>query len=82
MKSRGGALHVGHDIASPARKVDVGLLGKGNSNPHGARPVHLIIAMIQWIRTSRFVNKEVSRSAPGLGFPVWGLESRLWWFIF
>ena len=27
--------------------------GKGNSNSHGARPVHLIITMIKWIRTSR-----------------------------
>jgi len=27
------------------RKVDVRLLGKGNSNSHGARPVHLIITM-------------------------------------
>jgi len=36
-----------------SRKVDVRLPGKGNSNPHGARPVHLIITMIQWIRTSR-----------------------------
>ena len=35
------------------RKVDVRLPGKGNSNSHGARPVHLIITMIQWIRTSR-----------------------------
>jgi len=26
--------------------------GKGNSNSHGARPVHLIITMIKWIRTS------------------------------
>jgi len=26
---------------------------KGNSNSHDARPVHLIITMIQWIRTSR-----------------------------
>ena len=31
------------------RKVDVRLPGKGN----GARPVHLIIAMIKWTRTSR-----------------------------
>ena len=38
---------------SPARKVDVRLPGKGNSNSHGARPVHLIITMIKWIRTSR-----------------------------
>ena len=34
-------------------KVDVRLPGKGNSNTHGARPVHLIISMIKWIRTSR-----------------------------
>ena len=35
------------------RKVDVRLPGKGNSDFHGARPVHLIITMIKWIRTSR-----------------------------
>ena len=34
-------------------KVDVRLPGKGNSNSHGARPVHQIISMIKWIRTSR-----------------------------
>jgi len=34
------------------RKVDVSIPGKGNSNTHGARPVHLIISMIKWIRTS------------------------------
>ena len=28
------------------------LHGKGNSSSHGARPVHLIIKMIWWIRTS------------------------------
>ena len=28
------------------RKVDIRLPGKGNSNSHGARPVHLIIKMI------------------------------------
>ena len=39
--------HMQH--ASPDRKVDVRLPGKGNSNPHGARPVHLIITMIKWI---------------------------------
>ena len=33
------------------RKVDVRLPGKGDSNSHGARPVHLIITMIKWIRT-------------------------------
>ena len=35
------------------RKVDVRLPGKRNSNSHGARPVHLIITLIKWIRTSR-----------------------------
>ena len=35
------------------RKVDVRLPGRGNSNLHGARPVHLINTMIKWIRTSR-----------------------------
>ena len=39
-------------IAS-SRKIDIRLPGKGNSNPHGARPVHLIITMIKWIQTSR-----------------------------
>ena len=38
------------------RKVDLGLPGKGNSNCHGARPVHLIITMIKWIRTSKEVS--------------------------
>ena len=35
------------------RKVDVRLPGKGHSNSYGARPDHLIITMIKWIRTSR-----------------------------
>ena len=35
------------------RPPDVRLPGKGNSNSRGARPVHLIITMIKWIRTSR-----------------------------
>ena len=30
--------------------VDVRLPGKGDSSSHGARPVHLIIMMIKWIR--------------------------------
>ena len=33
------------------------LPGTGNSNSHGARPVHQIISMIKWIRTSRFLVK-------------------------
>ena len=33
--------------------VDVRLPGEMNSTSHGARPVHLIITMMKWIRTSR-----------------------------
>jgi hypothetical protein len=33
--------------------MDVRLPGNGNSNSHGARPVHSIISMIKWIWTSR-----------------------------
>ena len=36
-----------------SRKVDTRLPGTGNSNSHGARPVHRIFSMIEWIRTSR-----------------------------
>ena len=42
------------DDGPPRRKVDVRVPGKGNSNSHGARPVHPIITMIKWIRTCRF----------------------------
>ena len=38
--------------------IDVRLPGKGNSNSHGARPIHLIITMIKWIRTSRMPIKK------------------------
>ena len=34
-------------------KVDMRLPGKGDSKSHGARPVHQIISMIEWIWTSR-----------------------------
>ena len=52
----------------PARKVDVRLPGKGNSNSHGARPVHLIITMIKWIRTSRFsIKNSLSAAAWAYG---------------
>ena len=46
----------------PVRKVDVSLPGKGNSNSNGARPVHLIITMIKWIRT----NHARDRASPEL----------------
>ena len=35
-------------------KVNVRLPGTGNSNSHGARPVHQITSMIKWIWTSKF----------------------------
>jgi len=38
--------------------------GKDNLNSHGARPVHLIITMIKWIRTSRL---SVKNSLSGSG---------------
>jgi len=41
------------NVVSLPRTVDVRLPGKGNSNSHDARPVHLIIMMIKWIQTSR-----------------------------
>ena len=40
-------------VKTPHRRVDVRLPGKGNSNSHGARPVHLIITKIKWFRTVR-----------------------------
>ena len=42
-------------------KVELRLPGKGDSNSHGARLVHLIITMITWIRTSRLsINNSLS----------------------
>ena len=40
------------------RQVDVRLPGKGNSNSHGARPVHQIMSTIKWIGTSKLSIKE------------------------
>ena len=48
------------------RKVDVKLPGEGNSNLYGARSVHLIIAMIKWIRTSRLSIKNSLPTAVSL----------------
>ena len=42
------------------RKIDIRLTGKGNSNSHGARPVYLIIRMIEWFRTSTLSIKNFS----------------------
>ena len=59
---RGGPVQ--RRISPGPRKVDIRLPGKGNSNSHGARPVHLIITMIKWIRTSRLSIK--NSLSPGL----------------
>ena len=45
--------------------------GKGHSNSHGARPVHLIITMIKWIRTSRLsINSSLSGEQVKAGTPL------------
>jgi len=41
-----------------------GRVAAWDSNSHGARPVHLIITMIKWIRTRRLSIKK-SLSVPG-----------------
>ena len=51
----------GTDGCQSPRKVDARLPGNRNSNTRGARPVHQIITMIKWIRTSRLSIK----NAPG-----------------
>ena len=66
MQSRLSIVQPFHTVGYPsfnplpyeARKVDVRLPGKGNSNSYGARPVHQIISMIKWIRTSRLSMKD------------------------
>ena len=49
-------LHSWHKqyLQAGPRKVNRRLPAKGNSNYHRARPVHQIISMITWIRTSTF----------------------------
>ena len=46
------------DLTPCTKKVDVRLPEKQNPNSHGARPVHLIIMMTEWIRTSRLAIKK------------------------
>ena len=53
-----------------ARKVDVRLPGRGNSNSCSARPIHLTITMIKWIRTSALsIKKCLSMSSTIYPFP-------------
>ena len=54
-----------------ARKVDIRLSGKGNSNSHGARQDHKIISMIKWIRTSRMsIKNERGTRHPCSSWPI------------
>ena len=57
---------------STGSRREVRLPGNGNSNSHGARPVHLIIMMIKWIRTS---------SLPIKNLPAAGLERHTKWWV-
>ena len=55
------------------RKVDIRLPGKGDSNSHGARPVH---QKHRWIRTRRLSIK--NSLANGEGGGVQGVGSRVY----
>ena len=64
-----------HPFHLRVRKVDVRLPGKGNPKTHGARPVHPIITIIKWIRTSRLsIKNSLSTCAEarksGLSLPL------------
>ena len=60
-------------IARLPRKVDIRLPGKGNSNSHGARPVH---QKHRWIRTSRLsIKNSFSHDSPTLPLdPEWRVD--------
>ena len=52
------AREIQRETCVSTRKVDMRLPGDLDSNSHGARPVHLIIAMVKWIRTIRLSIKD------------------------
>jgi hypothetical protein len=55
--------------------MDVRLPGKDNSDTHGANPVHLIITMMKWIRTSRLsIKKRLLEEVDGDCFSVWQVQ--------
>ena len=64
------------------RAADARLPGKGNSNSHGTRPVHLIITMITWIWTSGLSIKNslsaVCGAVSGSWFVVRDLVRGVW----
>ena len=55
--SSGQGFYYEHD-SPPTREVDTRLPKKGDSNSDSARPVHLIITMLKWIRNSRLSMKD------------------------
>ena len=60
------------------RKADARLPGKGDSNSHGSRPVHLIITMIKWIWTSMMpIRKSLTMSLLTDPGPPFGSVRRL-----
>jgi hypothetical protein len=66
------------------RKVAIRLLGKKNSNSHGARPVHQIITMLKWIWTSKLsIKNSLSRkhTVPFRGHAVTDGQLLLFFFI-
>jgi len=65
---------------STCRKVDVRLPGKGDSTPHDARPVHLIITMIKWIRT--FQSQMVFSKGKSGTMPSMALRAKASNFLF
>ena len=62
------------------KKVDVRLPGKGNSTPHGARPVHLIVTMIKWIQWVCYNSNKLPRTILMLLGPVRSVTTEFFFF--
>ena len=73
--------HTEREVDGRPGKVDVRLPGKGNSNSHAARPVHLIITMIKWIRTSRLSIKNSLWTGGRNPEAYYWLLDNQWWSI-
>jgi len=50
--------HEEAEVDACPRKADIGLAGKGKLQSYGVRPVHQIISITKWIRTSRLSIKD------------------------
>jgi len=64
----GSLSHTRPHATCPYMKVDVRLPEKNKSKSHSARPVHLIITMTKWFRTSRL---SIKKSLPAPPPPSW-----------